>query len=62
VIASDSFIEVRDCSIKSANDKNHFDKALDHYIQSKLNALTKHGQTMTYTDQMDAKARLDIDK
>jgi len=32
VVEDLSFIEVRDCSIKSTNDKEIFDKTLDHYI------------------------------
>jgi hypothetical protein len=35
-VENDSFLEVRDCAIKSIMDKEIFDKALDHYLNQKI--------------------------
>jgi hypothetical protein len=60
MIKSDSYVEVRDCNIKSTFDKELFDKALDHYISSKFQA--RQGLTITYSDNLDAQQRMDNEK
>jgi len=63
VVENESYIEVRDCSIKSANDKEIFDKALDHYI-TQIIAHQKRSKTslgISPTDLVDNTARVTDD-
>ena len=50
VLETDSFVEVRDCSIKSFSDKDIFDKALDHYINQKLAQTRRSRSPFAYSE------------
>ena len=56
VIENESFIEVRDCCIKSVKDKSNFDHELDNYlIHSSRGHVGKSGVEQTITQDNSIK-------
>ena len=57
VIENESFIEVRDCCIKSVKDKSNFDHELDNYLGASQSRgqVGKSGYEQTNTQDMSIK-------